>query len=284
MKRWMSLVLLIAMAIALVGCVGEDLAPYVAELDSCKVQIAQLQERMDDLESQLKAYTVTESPVVGKPVEEIIEEKPERTVNVGDYVIFGEYEQDADRSTGKEPIEWMVLDVQDNQMLVISKYGLDCASYNTVLTSVTWENCSLRDWLNNEFLDSAFSDDEQSMIRKASVPFDSNPYYNPISGNSTKDNIFILSATETNKYFMSDYERQCQPTPYAVSRGEYVKHENGCCYWWLRTPGWDSQQAADMSNNGKVRYDGMFVSFGFGVVRPALWIDVNSEFWTLQSE
>ena len=74
MKRWMSLVLLIAMAIALVGCVGEDLAPYVAELDSCKVQIAQLQERMADLEAQLEAYTVTESPVVGKPVEEIIED------------------------------------------------------------------------------------------------------------------------------------------------------------------------------------------------------------------
>ena len=61
---------------------------------------------------------------------------------VGDYVEFGSYEQDAISSNGKENIEWLVLAREGNQMLVISKYALDCQQYNTSSISVTWETCS----------------------------------------------------------------------------------------------------------------------------------------------
>lgn len=42
---------------------------------------------------------------------------------VGSYVKFGSYEQDNDLSNGKEKIEWLVLDLQANEALLISKYG-----------------------------------------------------------------------------------------------------------------------------------------------------------------
>lgn len=50
---------------------------------------------------------------------------------VGDCVEFGTYEQDNDASNGKEAIEWLVLEVQNGKILIISKYGLDCRPYNT---------------------------------------------------------------------------------------------------------------------------------------------------------
>lgn len=80
---------------------------------------------------------------------------------VGHYVSFGKYEQDNNTSNGKEKIEWLVLEVKDGKALVISKYALDCKPYNTSSTNVTWETCSLRNWLNNDFINSAFSATEK---------------------------------------------------------------------------------------------------------------------------
>lgn len=74
---------------------------------------------------------------------------------------FGKYEQDNNTSNGKEKIEWLVLEVKDGKALVISKYALDCKPYNTSSTNVTWETCSLRNWLNNDFINSAFSATEK---------------------------------------------------------------------------------------------------------------------------
>ena len=96
---------------------------------------------------------------------------------VGHYVSFGKYEQDNNTSNGKEKIEWLVLEVKDGKALVISKYALDCKPYNTSSTNVTWETCSLRNWLNNDFINSAFSATEKTMIPSVKVSADKNPDY-----------------------------------------------------------------------------------------------------------
>ena len=60
-----------------------------------------------------------------------------RSAEVGSYILFGEYEQDSDESTGKEAIEWLVLDKQDDKMLVISRYGLDGQPYHAEYDKIT---------------------------------------------------------------------------------------------------------------------------------------------------
>ena len=85
-------------------------------------------------------------------------------VSPGDIMTFGHYEQDGDLSDGTENIEWTVLDVQENSALLISRYGLDSVQYNTERAEVTWETCSLREWLNGDFLCAAFSEEEQETI------------------------------------------------------------------------------------------------------------------------
>ena len=199
-----------------------------------------------------------------------------KTASVGDIVYFGAYEQDNNTSNGKEDIEWLVLAKEGNKALVISKYALDCQQYNTSYTSVTWETCSLRKWLNGTFLNAAFSSEEQSSIISSTVTADKNPSYSTSPGNNTTDKVFLLSITEVNKYFSSDSARQCSATAYAKAQGAYTNTSNGNCWWWLRSCGYDSDHAACVSIGGSVGSYGINVSISSDAVRPALWINLGS--------
>ena len=196
-------------------------------------------------------------------------------IKVGNYIKFGAYEQDNNTSNGKEDVEWLVLEVKDGKALVISKYALDCQPYNTSHTDVTWETCTLRKWLNNDFINAAFSADEKAMIPAVTVSADKNPDYSTNPGNATHDQVFLLSIPEANKYFSSDSARQCEPTDYAVSGGAYVNSSNGNCWWWLRSPGCSQTYAARVYMVGGVGEDGEGVGYGSAAVRPALWIEIE---------
>lgn len=198
-----------------------------------------------------------------------------KSVNVGDVYKFGSYEQDNNKSNGQEDIEWLVLEKDGTKILVVSKYALDCKPYNTSYTDVTWETCTFRKWLNNDFLGSAFSANEKAMIPTVTVSADKNPDYNTNPGNAMQDQVFLLSITEANKYFSSDSARQCKPTDYAVANGAW-ESDSGNCWWWLRSPGLDQDDAARVGSDGDVREYGDRVSYDGTAVRPALWIDLNS--------
>jgi len=199
-----------------------------------------------------------------------------KNIKVGSHIIFGVYEQDNNTANGKEEIEWLVLEVNDGKALVISKYALDCKQYNTSRTTVTWETCSLRKWLNNDFINAVFSAEEKAMIPTVTVSADKNPEYSTKPGNATQDQVFLLSITEANKYFSVDREKWCEPTDYAVANGAYVSSSNGNCWWWLRSPGYGQDRAASVFSDGDVDEYGDNVNYDDGAVRPALWIDLNS--------
>lgn len=194
--------------------------------------------------------------------------------SVGSTVFFGSYEQDNDTANGKEDIEWIVLAKEGNKVLVISKYALDCQKYNSTKTDVTWETCSLRKWLNGTFLSAAFSSAEQNSIISSTVTADKNPKYRASPGNNTTDKVFLLSITEVNKYFSSDSARQCQGTAYCYAQSAF-KANNGNCWWWLRSPGFDSCNAAGVDLDGSVFNYGYLVNRDTGAVRPALWINLG---------
>ena len=202
-----------------------------------------------------------------------------KNAKVGDIVYFGTYEQDNDTSNGKENIEWLVLAKKDNKILVISDKALDCQPYNTSDDYVTWEKCTLREWLNNDFINAAFSDDEKAMIPTVTVSADSNLKYNTNPGNTTKDKVFLLSIVEAEKYFTSDEARMCIPTEYVISNvstsDEYTKDGKATCWWRLRSPGAIQYYAAEVDFDGDVDEFGIDVDYDIGGVRPALWITID---------
>ena len=196
-------------------------------------------------------------------------------VSVGSTIKFGSYEQDNNTSNGKEEIEWIVLAKEDDKVLVISKYALDCQQYNTSQTDVTWATCSLRTWLNGTFYYAAFGTDHQKLIISSTVTADKNPSYSTSPGGNTTDKVFLLSITEVKKYFGSNSARQCQGTAYCYAQGAN-KADSGFCWWWLRSPGSYSNVAALVDCDGFVSYRGKYVDRGNVAVRPALWINLGS--------
>lgn len=203
-----------------------------------------------------------------------------KNANIGDTVIFGTYEQDNNGSNGQEPIEWIVLSKKGMSLFLISKLALDCRQYNESDIEVTWETCTLRKWLNNDFINAAFSADEKTMIPAVTVSADENPKYSTNPGNATQDQVFLLSIKEANKYFSTDEVRQCTPTDYAIAQGAYTTSDNYytggsgkvTCWWWLRSPGFCQNVAAAVFYGGQS--DGFTGVTDDIAVRPALWIDL----------
>ena len=233
-------------------------------------------ELLESVENSMNTDKIKSKLETAKKQEVLIKLKSAQT---GDIVTFGNYEQDGNTGNGAEPIEWLVLDKKDDRILVISRYGLDCQPYNTTYTKVTWETCTLRNWLNSEFYNTAFSDSEKASVITTTIENPNNAGYGTQGGNATSDNVFCLSIDEANRYFASDEARATKPTAYAVSRGVYASASTGWyagnCYWWLRSPGNYQHRAADVYNYGSVTDGGDDVNYGSIADRPALWIAVN---------
>lgn len=194
-------------------------------------------------------------------------------VKVGDIITFGNYWQGKDESDGKQPVEWQVLDVKDGKALVISKYGLINHVYNKEHTRVTWETCTLRKWLNDTFIKDIFSAEEMKAVTLSDVSADKNPRYNTNQGNDTKDKLFLLSIKEVEQYFVSNEKRLCKPTKYAVYNGA-DKDSCGHGWWWLRSAGDDSRNAAFVDLGGSVCCNGNIVFSFISSVRPAFWLNL----------
>lgn len=196
-----------------------------------------------------------------------------KNAEVGDIVYFGAYEQDNNTSNGKELIEWLVLAKENNRVLVISDKALDCRAFDTSGKYVTWEKCSLRKWLNNDFVNVAFDAEERKMIPSVIVSAYKNPIYDTNSKNATNDRVFLLSIVEAEKYFTSDEARKCMPTEYAMANGDALGGE-AINWWWLRSPGDYQFFAANAYSDGSVDEDGNGVNYDLAV-RPAMWITID---------
>ncbi len=197
-----------------------------------------------------------------------------KNVKAGDTVFLGTYEQDGNDSNGKEKIEWIVLDVTDGKVLVISKQVLDHQKYHNAYQGATWENSTLRAWLNNEFLNAAFTTTEQALISAATVSADPNSRYpNTSQGNATTDKIFLLSEKQANQYFAFDTNRRCYPTAFAAKNSDTASAAN----WWLRTSGAVitsiSTNTAYVKSDGSINNGGATAITELGV-RPAFQIEL----------
>lgn len=140
--------------------------------------------------------------------------------SIGDTVTFGSY--------GGNPIEWIVLDKTDSKVMLFAKYNfMEERAYNTGQNYVPWETSDLRLWLNNEFLNEAFSESEILAIADTNVKnFEETGGYM----NDTVDKVYILSNADFKKYrdILDEYD-----AVYEVEWWEepYVRNGIGTNIW-----------------------------------------------------
>ena len=187
----------------------------------------------------------------------------------GDVITFGAYEQDNILDNGAEAIEWVVLERDGNKALVISRYCIEWLPFHDTITEVGWKNSSIRSWLNNTFLNGAFTAQEKKSI--ISTQHTNPDFYDDSEGErnwlgTTTDTVFLLSSGEADKYFSSDSARQAEGTEYACNKGK-----SASWYWWLRSA--NNIEYAGFVSEGELGY-GEEVDRNMGI-RPAMWIEIS---------
>ena len=190
-------------------------------------------------------------------------------IKVGDTILFGKYRQssDWDDPFKKDPIEWLVLDVQDDRALVITKQSFDRMEFEDRKDVITWKNSSVREWLNVHFFNGAFTRDQQSKILTTEiVTYDDDPLTDDPE-RKTQDKLFLFSKSELEKYFPTEESRKCDATAYTD-----VMQPSAANWWWLRSPGLATSYALRVKADGSIST----ASIGsFGSVRPAMWVTLE---------
>ncbi len=158
-----------------------------------------------------------------------------------DRIKLGEYPAGA-------PITWLVLENNGKDLLLLSEYGLDAKAFNDMTYSYQktgsfgkgtneWHNSTLREWLNDEFYNAAFNQEEKGMILE-----DNHDTYKMSSTGTVEetapvsDRIFLLSAREVKKYFPTQRDLICKATGFAKEQGAEIEGGPMQCHWWCRSP------------------------------------------------
>ena len=217
----------------------------------------------------------------------------------GQHIMYGSYQV--------EVIEWRVLDKKGDEVLLISEYGLDAQPYDTSgKNRVLWEDSTIREWLNDDFYNSAFSEDEKAnIVLSFSEGFEAKnsstrllggkPYYHLERG--TKDKIFLLSYTEMCLYFDPDPnpnpkegscfdfqyghdEVLCYPTEYAKQR-LYMLNVKDACGWWMADCFYDTDGVGVISGYGQAQREILLNSSRYAV-RPAMWVTWQSDMQVIE--
>ena len=166
----------------------------------------------------------------------------------------------------KEPIEWVPIDKKDGKYLLVSKYIIDAKAFDSDVNGRIWAECDLRKWLNGEFLNSAFSEEEQEMICD---------FYDENLG--TSDKVFLLSEQEARLLYGPD---ECgSGTLYANEMGFdntsavadiSFQGVSKRCYQWMLRPKGDGKLPTACGGAFGITSPRLVVG-----IRPAIWVDAD---------
>lgn len=206
-------------------------------LEECKYYYGlKLKESKDYPEARqafAQAHSYSDSEAQEVAVEKIILQNME----IGKSVVIGGH-------------SWTILDKVNGAALLIKNRAIDEITFHNILENVTWENSSLRHYLNGEFMET-FSNEEKGSILLTDVLMEDNEMYQVDGGNDTQDHIFLLSASEAEKY--ADVLPKC-------------KVNN-----WLRSPGSDPKTASFLGEENIVMEYGYLANAAGFAARPAMW-------------
>ena len=175
-----------------------------------------------------------------------------------------------------EPLEWRVLarDDASGRVLLITEHVIEDMAYQQGGGNTTWAECTLRAWLNGEFIQAAFTADEQRFLTETMLMTAGSSKYGTYGGSPTTDRVFCLSLEELQKYFLCMEERNATATPHALEAG--VSEFGNGAHWWSRTPGCYQDNIAYVTPGGLIDLYGINVGReDYMGVRPAMWVSLT---------
>ena len=93
-------------------------------------------------------------------------------------IIFGNY-------------NWRVLDIKEDKALIITENIVELRWYHNEFVEITWVDCEIRRYLNNEFYN-AFNQDEKSRIITVTNRNADNEWFKTKGGRDSADKIFSI--------------------------------------------------------------------------------------------
>ena len=181
---------------------------------------------------------------------------------------------------GRVPMPWKVLENKDGRLLLMSQYALDCLPvedfydplyFSTSFDRTRWPYCSLRRHINNEFYNSLLTDEEKEKVVSVYISADDALTFEE-RADAQKDNMFLLSKSETERYLKTEKERMAPVASYAL-RSKLYNDFNNYAYWWLRSQGQYAPEKMYVMD-GTITSSNSIVGgdhFNFFGVRPAFY-------------
>lgn len=194
-----------------------------------------------------------------------------------------------------EPVRWRILNITGSTALLMADKAMDCNVYHDKVEDVTWSECTLRHWLNNEMYSMMFSEDEKSSIIQSDVVNPSNHYFGTYCGENTYDNLFLLGeqdlfATDTAKMHgfyvydgLNDPARRFRSSMYAKCRGAWISTVNqyqGNTFCFLRTNGYTQSNVVYICEMGYIYNRGTILTCNDSGILPVMRINLSTATYT----
>lgn len=189
-----------------------------------------------------------------------------------------------------EPMKWRVLSVNEDgtDAFLLADQVMDIAPYyQGEDEAITWEKSDIRKWLNQSFVETAFTKEEQAAVETTDVTTADNQWSKEPGGNDTKDKVYLPSIEEM---LNEDYgfsarteegdTRNIKTTDYVDKGGTFCKPADGFMSYWLRSPGTAKGKPAQVGNWGKgeIPTEGSVMTEraeAYLGVRPVLHVDLS---------
>ena len=198
----------------------------------------------------------------------------------GEKIQIGRYPQ-GDKGE-VEPLIWKVLEVSDTdgRVLLITDKLIETKAYHEKIEEVSWKECALRRWLNRNFIDIAFTEEELNMIERVQNKSSYITTYGLRDEEVAEDRVFILSSEEVSKYLIYAVDRVAVMSSWANknssrrANAENVQDGSRIGWWWIRSSGYFNPFVKYVDAHGNIREWGN-IKTSVGFVRPAIWIKLK---------
>lgn len=171
-----------------------------------------------------------------------------------------------------EPLKWRILQVEENQLFVVSDTRLLDEKIATSQTSTGWGSCPTEIYLNTDdyqyFMGWAFSSEKE---KEAIVPYNITEYNKPCDYK-----IYLLTKEEAvnEEYGFCRDEKLCSRSRQMPSKSEWGKSSTTC---WLRGYDKTTKKFNTLKKDGSVGTSTNFSVYSYGVV-PALRLSLDKEY------